>query len=76
MRRSDGIDRNGTLDRFYGAGNGTLTQGAEAAATGNWTGTEITRRGDWTGDGYEDLIALRHDVTADTDRLWIHPQWP
>ncbi|MET9060780.1 FG-GAP-like repeat-containing protein [Streptomyces antibioticus] len=68
-----GIDGSGTLDRFYGAGNGTLTQGAEAAATGNWTGTKITRRGDWTGDGYEDLIALRHDVTADTDRLWVHP---
>ncbi|MFG3589487.1 FG-GAP-like repeat-containing protein [Streptomyces sp. NPDC047990] len=68
-----GIDANGTLNRFYGAGDGTVTKASSPASTINWTGTKITHRGDWTGDGYEDLIALRHDTTSNTDRLWIHP---
>ncbi|MFJ3707208.1 FG-GAP-like repeat-containing protein [Streptomyces sp. NPDC090053] len=68
-----GIDKDGTLNRFYGAGDGTLTQASSPASSTNWTGTQITHRGDWTGDGYEDLISLKHDNTANTDRLRIHP---
>ncbi|MET9914306.1 VCBS repeat-containing protein [Streptomyces sp. NPDC006476] len=68
-----GIDKDGTLNRFYGAGDGTVTQASSPASTVSWTGTQITHRGDWTDDGYEDLISLNHDTTANTDRLWIHP---
>ncbi|WP_442812241.1 FG-GAP-like repeat-containing protein [Streptomyces sp. NBC_01788] len=68
-----GIDKNGTLNRFYGAGDGTVTQTSSPASTLSWAGVKITHRGDWTGDGYEDLISLKHDATANTDRLWIHP---
>ncbi|MFD5125709.1 FG-GAP-like repeat-containing protein [Streptomyces sp. NPDC058385] len=66
-------DKDGTLHRYYGAGNGTVTDNPASASDANWTGVKITHRGDWTGDGYEDLIALRHDTTANTDHLWIHP---
>ncbi|ELS53071.1 hypothetical protein STVIR_5957 [Streptomyces viridochromogenes Tue57] len=67
------VDKDGTLRRFYGAGDGTVTEASATASTVTWTGAKITHRGDWTGDGYEDLIALRHDTAADSDRLWIHP---
>lgn len=67
------VDKDGSLRRFYGAGDGTVTEAASHASTIDWASTRITHRGDWTGDGYEDLIALRHDDTANTDRLWIHP---
>ncbi|MEV0444563.1 FG-GAP-like repeat-containing protein [Streptomyces spectabilis] len=66
-------DKDGTLRRFYGAGDGTVTEAAEPASTVTWTNVKISHRGDWTGDAYEDLIALRHDDTANTDRLWVHP---
>ncbi|MFD7778813.1 hypothetical protein [Streptomyces sp. NPDC059753] len=62
-----------TLHRYYGAGDSTVTDNPASASDTNWTGVKITHRGDWTGDGYEDLIALRHDTTANTDQLWIHP---
>ncbi|MFM9704023.1 FG-GAP-like repeat-containing protein [Streptomyces galilaeus] len=68
-----GVSSDGTLNRFYGAGNGTVTQASESASTTGWSGTQITRRGDWTGDGYEDLLSLKHDTTANASRLWIHP---
>nr|WP_272921017.1 VCBS repeat-containing protein [Streptomyces sp. SID2888] len=68
-----GIDKNGTVNRFYGAGNGTVTQASSPASTLSWTDARITHRGDWTGDGYEDLISLKHDAATNTDRLWIHP---
>ncbi|MFJ1646213.1 FG-GAP-like repeat-containing protein [Streptomyces sp. NPDC088258] len=68
-----GIDKAGALHRYYGAGDGTLTESAESPSDGNWNGVKITHRGDWTGDGYEDLIALRPDPTSGTKRLWIHP---
>ncbi|MGI5440441.1 FG-GAP-like repeat-containing protein [Streptomyces shenzhenensis] len=68
-----GIDQNGTLNRFYGAGDGTVTPTSSPASTLSWTNTKITHRGDWTGDGYEDLIALHPDTTTGTKRLWIHP---
>lgn len=68
-----GIDADGTLNRFYGAGDGTVAKASSPASTISWTGTEITHRGDWTGDGYEDLVSLKHDDTANADRLWIHP---
>ncbi|MFC9537105.1 VCBS repeat-containing protein [Streptomyces sp. NPDC056975] len=66
-------DKDGTLHRYYGAGDGTVADNPASASDFNWTGAKITHRGDWTGDGYEDLIALRHDTTANTDQLWIHP---
>ncbi|MFJ3235825.1 FG-GAP-like repeat-containing protein [Streptomyces sp. NPDC086787] len=68
-----GIDKDGTLNRFYGAGDGTVTQATSPASSLSWTGTQITHRGDWTGDGYEDLISLKHDDTGNAGRLWIHP---
>ncbi|MFB7917373.1 FG-GAP-like repeat-containing protein [Streptomyces sp. NPDC056061] len=68
-----GVDKDGTLNRFYGTGDGTVAQASDAASTLNWTGALITHRGDWTGDGYEDLISLKHDAASDTHRLWIHP---
>nr|WP_248503571.1 FG-GAP-like repeat-containing protein [Streptomyces sp. D2-8] len=67
------VDKDGTLRRFYGAGDGTVTEASNTASSITWTGAKITHRGDWTGDGYEDLIALRHDATASSDRLWLHP---
>jgi hypothetical protein len=66
-------DRNGTLHRYYGAGDGTVNNAAAAASNSIWSSVKITHRGDWTGDAYEDLIALRHDDTTNTDRLWLHP---
>ncbi|MFJ6686861.1 FG-GAP-like repeat-containing protein [Streptomyces werraensis] len=68
-----GIAQDGTLNRFYGAGDGTVTQASSAASSLSWAGTQITRRGDWTNDGYEDLISLKHDDIANAHRLWIHP---
>ncbi|WP_437032902.1 VCBS repeat-containing protein [Streptomyces sp. enrichment culture] len=68
-----GIDQDGTLNRFYGAGDGTVGQASSPASTLSWTGAKITHRGDWTGDAYEDVISLRHDTTANVDRLWVHP---
>ncbi|WP_232788968.1 FG-GAP-like repeat-containing protein [Streptomyces odonnellii] len=67
------VDKDGTLHRYYGAGDGTLTDNAKTASDFNWTGVKITHRGDWTDDGYEDLIALRPDTATGTSRLWIHP---
>ncbi|GAA2250128.1 VCBS repeat-containing protein [Streptomyces atrovirens] len=67
------VDKDGTLRRFYGAGDSTVTEASATASSVSWSGAEITHRGDWTGDGYEDLIALHHDTTANTSRLWIHP---
>lgn len=68
------VDKDGTLRRYYGAGNGTVAESSEPASDTNWTGTKITHRGDWTGDGYEDLITLRPDDTdTGADRLWIYP---
>ncbi|WP_258395306.1 MULTISPECIES: FG-GAP-like repeat-containing protein [unclassified Streptomyces] len=66
-------DAEGTLHRVYGAGDGTVKDAATPASNSTWNDTQITHRGDWTGDGYEDLIALRHDADTDTDRLWLHP---
>ncbi|WP_244904979.1 FG-GAP-like repeat-containing protein [Streptomyces prasinopilosus] len=68
-----GVAQDGTLDRFYGAGDGTVTQAASPASSLSWSSAKITHRGDWTGDGYEDLISLKRDNTANSDRLWIHP---
>ncbi|WP_327411438.1 FG-GAP-like repeat-containing protein (plasmid) [Streptomyces sp. NBC_01281] len=68
-----GTDKDGTLNRFYGEGDGTVSQASSPASSLSWTGTQITHRGDWTDDGYEDLISLKHDDTASADRLWIHP---
>jgi hypothetical protein len=68
-----GIDQGGTLHRFYGAGDGTLTEASSTASSYNWDGDQITHRGDWTGDPYEDLVALRHDPDLNTKRLWVHP---
>ncbi|WP_234019257.1 FG-GAP-like repeat-containing protein [Streptomyces sp. Tu6071] len=67
------IDKDEVLHRMYGAGDGTVADVANEASHSNWKGVRVTHRGDWTGDGYEDLIAARHDDTADADRLWIHP---
>lgn len=67
------VDKDGTLRRFYGAGDGTVAEASTSASSISWTETKITHRGDWTGDGYEDLLALRRDATADSDRLWLHP---
>ncbi|MER7969131.1 FG-GAP-like repeat-containing protein [Streptomyces sp. NPDC096080] len=67
------IDQKGTLDRFYGAGDGTVAKADAPASDRPWTGAQITHRGDWTSDGYEDLISLSHDAAGDTDRLYIHP---
>ncbi|WP_203607318.1 hypothetical protein [Streptomyces sp. SID11385] len=50
-----------------------MTDVANEASHSNWKGVRVTHRGDWTGDGYEDLIAARHDDAADADRLWVHP---
>jgi hypothetical protein len=68
-----GITQDGTLNRFFGAGDGTVAQASGAASDLSWTGALITRRGDWTDDGYEDLISLKHDDTANVERLWMHP---
>lgn len=67
------IDKDSTLHRVYGAGDGTVTDATSSASNFTWNGAKITHRGDWTGDAYEDLITLRHDDTANTDRLWVHP---
>lgn len=67
------IDKDGTLRRFYGGGDGTAAEATSTASSATWNSTQITHRGDWTGDGYEDLIALRPDDTTGTKRLWIHP---
>ncbi|MFJ6945302.1 VCBS repeat-containing protein [Streptomyces wuyuanensis] len=67
------IDPDGTLRRFYGAGDGTLTENSKTASDFSFTDVKITHRGDWTNDAYEDLVALRHDATAGIDRLWVHP---
>ncbi|WP_318218949.1 VCBS repeat-containing protein [Streptomyces sp. SCL15-6] len=68
-----GIAQDGTLNRFYGAGDGTVTKASSPTSDISWTGAKITHRGDWTGDGYEDLISLKHDNTTNTDQLWMHP---
>ncbi|WP_415923628.1 VCBS repeat-containing protein [Streptomyces sp. ME12-02E] len=68
-----GIAQNGDLNRFYGAGDGTLTQASSSASDSSWTGVQITHRGDWNDDGYEDLISLERDNTANANRLWMHP---
>lgn len=67
------VDKDGVLRRFYGAGDGTVTEASSHASNGTWNGTRITHRGDWTGDGYEDLISLGRDETTGSKRLWIHP---
>ncbi|MGE6736461.1 FG-GAP repeat domain-containing protein, partial [Streptomyces sp. NPDC059900] len=67
------VDKEGALHRYYGAGDGTVTDAASAASNSLWTGVKLTHRGDWTGDAYEDLIALNHDSASNTDRLWVHP---
>ncbi|MGW6775002.1 FG-GAP-like repeat-containing protein [Streptomyces sp. NPDC055037] len=66
------VDKDGTLHRYYGAGDGTLTENTKTASDFNWTGVKITHRGDWTDDGYEDLIALRPGTTG-VKSLSIHP---
>lgn len=68
-----GIAQDGTLNRFYGAGDGTVAQASSPASSLSWSSAKITHRGDWTGDGYEDLISLKRDTTVNSDRLWIHP---
>lgn len=67
------VDKDGILHRFYGAGDGTASDGTATASNSTWKNVRITHRGDWTNDGYEDLIALRHDADTESDRLWIHP---
>ncbi|MEU0991777.1 VCBS repeat-containing protein [Streptomyces sp. NPDC005953] len=67
------IDATGTLRRFYGAGDGTLTENPKTASDFTFTGVKITHRGDWTNDAYEDLVALRQDTTAGINRLWVYP---
>ncbi|MFP8887587.1 FG-GAP-like repeat-containing protein [Streptomyces mangrovi] len=67
------IDAAGDLHRFYGAGDGTVTDATAKASNTHWNGVGITHRGDWNDDGYEDLIALRHDVEQNTHTLWLHP---
>ncbi|MEU1301256.1 hypothetical protein [Streptomyces shenzhenensis] len=54
-----GIDQSGALNRFHGAGDGTVTPASGPASGLSWTSAKITHRCDWTGDGYEDLTALR-----------------
>ncbi|ATL32943.1 FG-GAP-like repeat-containing protein [Streptomyces formicae] len=66
------VDKDGTLRRYYGAGDGSVTEAATTASALTW-GAKLTHRGDWTGDAYEDLIALDHDDASNTDRLWLHP---
>ncbi|MDX3801308.1 VCBS repeat-containing protein [Streptomyces sp. AK04-3B] len=39
----------------------------------HWISEFQVRAGAPCGDGYEDLIALEHDATADSNRLRIHP---
>ncbi|WP_184491035.1 VCBS repeat-containing protein [Streptomyces sp. I6] len=67
------VDPDGALRRFYGAGDGTITENSKTASDFSFTDVRITHRGDWTNDAYEDLVALRHDATAGIDRLWVHP---
>ncbi|MFE0173688.1 FG-GAP-like repeat-containing protein [Streptomyces sp. NPDC059002] len=67
------IDKDSALHRYFGAGDGTVTDATSPASHSTWSGAKITHRGDWTGDAYEDLIALNHDTATNTDRLWIHP---
>ncbi|WP_206281774.1 VCBS repeat-containing protein [Streptomyces agglomeratus] len=67
------IDKDGTLRRFYGAGDGTVAQAADTASGAIWSGDKITHRGDWNNDAYEDLVALRKDPALGTSRLWMHP---
>ncbi|WP_353945534.1 VCBS repeat-containing protein [Streptomyces sp. HUAS MG91] len=67
------VDAEGVLHRAYGAGDGTVKDAATPASNSTWNDVQITHRGDWTDDGYEDLVALRHDAATDTDRLWLHP---
>ncbi|WP_374112809.1 FG-GAP-like repeat-containing protein [Streptomyces sp. MNU89] len=66
------VDKDGDLHRYYGAGDGSVTDNAKTASNILWNDTEITHRGDWTGDGYEDLIALSREADG-TSRLWLHP---
>ncbi|WP_415949939.1 VCBS repeat-containing protein [Streptomyces sp. KLOTTS4A1] len=68
-----GVDKDGTLRRFYGAGDGTVTEADRTASNHNWNDVLISHRGDWNSDGYEDLIALRPDSATGTSRLWLHP---
>ncbi|WP_329592558.1 VCBS repeat-containing protein [Streptomyces sp. NBC_01005] len=68
-----GVDKDGSLRRFYGAGDGTLTEAQLTASDFTWNSVLITHRGDWNDDAYEDLIALRHDAALSADRLWMHP---
>ncbi|WP_258038541.1 MULTISPECIES: FG-GAP-like repeat-containing protein [unclassified Streptomyces] len=67
------IDGSDTLHRYYGAGDGTVTDATSTASNSTWPGAQITHRGDWTGDGYEDLVALRPAAGTDPARLWMHP---
>ncbi|WP_158073091.1 FG-GAP repeat domain-containing protein [Streptomyces kebangsaanensis] len=67
------IDSSGDLRRFYGAGDGTVTQASTKAGDHTWNNVKITHRGDWNNDGYEDLVALRHDPDKGAHRLWVHP---
>ncbi|BDM71546.1 hypothetical protein HEK616_50330 [Streptomyces nigrescens] len=68
-----GVDKDGTLHRFYGSGNGTLTEANATASQATWNNTKITHRGDWTSDGYEDLISLSNDPALGAQRLWVQP---
>ncbi|WP_156722278.1 FG-GAP-like repeat-containing protein [Streptomyces apocyni] len=67
------VDKDGTLRRFYGAGDGTVAEASTTASGWTWNNAKITHRGDWNGNGYEDLVSLRPDATSGTNRLWIHP---
>nr|WP_306316679.1 MULTISPECIES: FG-GAP-like repeat-containing protein [unclassified Streptomyces] len=68
-----GIDKDGVLNRFYGAGDGTLTKAASPASSANWGGLKVTHRGDWTGDGYEDVLAYGHDTNTNADHILLLP---
>ncbi|MFG2511779.1 hypothetical protein [Streptomyces sp. NPDC048584] len=67
------VDQSGTLFPFFGAGDGTVSKAAFRSTALDLTGASITHRGDWTDDGYEDLIALRHDTALGVKRLWLYP---
>ncbi|MFE9255127.1 FG-GAP-like repeat-containing protein [Streptomyces sp. NPDC006879] len=67
------VDKDGTLRRFYGAGDGTLTEATSKASDYKFGGVPITHRDDWNNDGYTDLVALRHDSGSNEERLWMYP---